>query len=302
MEPQEMNQDALRQELQDHMSAENLSGAAIGKAIGYSGGVISGWLRGTYDGNIDRLCQAVASYLERFKERKLRLFDIPYIETTVSKKVFEIARICHLDSELGVCVGNAGEGKTMAAKEYAKQNTDTILIEADFGYTPIVLFTEIADRLGIESNRNLHLLMESLIQKLSGSGRLVIVDEAEHLPYKALELLRRVYDKAQVGILLIGMPRLIENLRGKSGEYKQLYSRVGVYGKLDPLKQTDVQATVKTAISNAADNLWQSFMKECRSNMRVLVKLLRRSQRIASVNGIEIDEAVVHEAGKTLIV
>lgn len=300
MENQEI--DALRQELQDHMAAENLSGAAIGKAIGYSSGVVSGWLRGSYDGNIDRLCQAVASYLERFRERKLRVFDMPFIETSVSKKVFEIARICHLDNELGVCVSHAGLGKTMAVKEYAKLNTDTILVEADSGYTPIVLFNEIADKLGVENSKNLHILMDSLIQKLAGSGRLIIVDEAEHLPYKALELLRRIYDKAQVGILLVGMPKLIKNMRGNAGEYKQLYSRVGVYGQLDPLKPIDVQNTVAAAISNAAENLWQPFLKECRSNMRVLVKLLRRSQRIASVNGTEINEEIVREAGKTLIV
>ena len=57
-------------------------------------------------------------------------------------------------------------------------------------------------------------MMLDIIDKLKSSGRLIIVDEAEHLPYTSLELLRRIYDKAEVGILLVGMPRLMKNLKG----------------------------------------------------------------------------------------
>jgi DNA transposition AAA+ family ATPase len=72
-----------------------------------------------------------------------------------------------------------------------------------------------------------------IIDKLKSSGRLNIIDEAEPLPYKSLELLRRIYDKAQVGILLVGMPRLIMNLKGEKRQYAQLYSRVGIATRLN---------------------------------------------------------------------
>ena len=51
--------------------------------------------------------------------------------------------------------------------------------------------------------------------------------------------IRRIYDKAQVGILLVGMPRLIMNLKGEKRQYAQLYSRVGIATKLNPLTEED---------------------------------------------------------------
>ncbi|CRL44634.1 hypothetical protein SGGMMB4_01839 [Sodalis glossinidius str. 'morsitans'] len=56
---------------------------------------------------------------------------------------------------------------------------------------------------------------------------LVLVDEAELLPYRALEVLRRIHDSFGVAIVLAGMPRLLLNLKGSRGEYAQLYSIAG---------------------------------------------------------------------------
>ena len=83
-------------------------------------------------------------------------------------------------------------------------------------------------------------MLIDIVNKLKNSGRLIIVDEAENLPYRALELLRRIYDKAKVGILLVGLPKLLTNLKGNKGQYKQLYSRVGVLAELLPIPGNDI--------------------------------------------------------------
>ena len=61
-------------------------------------------------------------------------------------------------------------------------------------------------------------MVSGIVKKLKGSGRMIIIDEAEHLPYKALELLRRVHDKAGMGVLLVGLPRLIHKIMEGRGE------------------------------------------------------------------------------------
>ena len=46
--------------------------------------------------------------------------------------------------------------------------------------------------------------MNEVVNKLNNSGRLLIIDEAENLPYRALEITRRIHDKTAVGVLLVG--------------------------------------------------------------------------------------------------
>lgn len=292
----------LKQELRQIMEERGLSLSAISRALGISSAALSQWLSGTYTGNIAKIDDAVKGFLERLKERlRTPKKSIGFIMTSVAKKVFEVARICHLDSEIGVLYGEAGLGKTEALREYARRNTDVILIEADLGYTAKVLFVELHKKLGMDGRGMIHDLFDDVVLKLKDSGRLIIIDEAEHLPYRALELLRRVHDKAGVGILLVGMPRLISNLRGKKGEYAQLYSRVGVAGRLEALKFQDTQEIVSSVIPSS-NGLWKVYHEVSYGNTRVLAKLILRSIRVAEINNVPINAEIIRETAKMLII
>ena len=84
-----------------------------------------------------------------------------------------------------------------------------MLIEVDPGYTAKVLLEDLCGKLSVNVRGNLHELLEAVINKLQDSGRLIIIDEAELLPYRALEVIRRIHDKTGIGIVLAGMPRPI---------------------------------------------------------------------------------------------
>lgn len=291
----------LKRELKGIMEERGLSLSGLSRALGISTAALSQWFNDSYIGNIAKIDEAVKGFLERQKERGKSSKKIEFALTSIAKKVFEVARICHVDGEIGVIYGNAGIGKTEAVKEYARRNTDVILVEADLGYTAKVLFQELSKKLGMDGRGSIHDLFDDVVMKLKDSGRLIIVDEAEHLPYRALELLRRVYDKAGVGILLVGMPRLIANLRGKKGEYAQLYSRVGVAVKLEELKATDVEAIVGSVIKGS-NGLYKVYYECSKGNTRVLSKLILRSLRVAEINSMAISEEIVRETAKMLIV
>ena len=121
---------------------------------------------------------------------------------------------------------------------------------------------------------------------------MIIVAEAEYLPYKALELLRRIYDKANVGVLLVGMPKLLKNLRGEKGQYTQLYSRVGIVKELKSLTKEDGLAIVSSVIPDTS--IYPQISTYCGSNTRVLTKLLVRALRIAKLNDIEVNEDAIN--------
>jgi len=283
------------------METQDSSQNDLSRALGISAAALSQWMAGKYKGSVAKIEDAVKAFIEREREKtKTPKKSIPFVMTSISKKIFELARVCHLEGEIGVCYGEAGIGKTVTAKEYLSRNSDVIFIEADLGYTAKVLFIEIHKKLGLIGRGLIHEMFDQVVDKLKGSGRLIVIDEAEHLPYRALELLRRVYDKAGVGIVLLGMPRLIHNLRGKRGEYAQLYSRVGLAGKLDQLKMQDTELIVNAM--NLDTKLSSAYHTECHGNTRILSKLLARSIRLARINDCPLNADVIKTAAEMLIV
>jgi DNA transposition AAA+ family ATPase len=258
-------------------------------------------LNNKYKGREDYISTIVRDYLEKQKESSTSLYETDFIMTSVAQMVFEVARLSHRGREICVCYGPSGVGKTEAVKKYARLNQDVILIEADLGQTAKVLFADIHRKLGLDGYGTVHSMFEDSIARLRGSGILIIVDEAEHLPYKALELLRRVYDKAGIGILLVGMPRLISNLRGRRGEYAQLYSRVGAAPRLGTLRADDTRMIVDSLLQSQ-DNVWKAFHEASGGNTRTLSKLILRAKRIAELNNTSITTQVVQETAKMLII
>lgn len=289
----------MRSELKRFMEENSVSSHAVARATGISYTTISLWLNGKYKGKVDKINDAVNNFLLREYERK-DICRTEFIQTKVVDNVFDVAKMCHINSEIGVCIGRAGLGKTVTVREYAKLNTDVILIEADLGYTPKILFGELHKRLGFEGSGNIYSMMLDIVKKLKNSNRLIIVDEAEHLPYKALELLRRIYDKAGVGIMLVGMPRLLDNLRGKTGQFEQLYSRIGVLKEIKPLDLVDIEKIILKTLPDAL-GLSDKFLEESAGNTRVLSKLIVKADKAAKLSDAPIDEEIIQEVSKHLL-
>lgn len=297
-----MEREILVNELADVMANRGFSQNAVARALGISGAALSQWMSGNYKGNQSRINEAVKTFLERDKERsKTPKKVLRFVMTSAARKVFEAANLCHLDGEIGVAVGEAGVGKTFAVKEYVARNSDVVLVEADLGYTAKELFSEIHKKLGGEGTGSLNRMKDEIIDKLRGSGRLIVVDEAEHLPTRALDLLRRINDKAEVGILLVGLKRLLDNLRLKKGDFAYLYTRVGLAVNLAPLQATDIEAIVHDAVPGS-NGLWKTFHEESYGNTRVLSKLIARSLRVMELNNVALTPEIVRESAKMLMI
>lgn len=296
-----MNRDELKQELQKFREEKNVSGNRIAAAIGVSSAVLSQWMKDNYAGDNGRIDELVWGFLEREKEKAaMAKKETRFVKITAAKRIYETLRMAHLEGEIAVVYGEAGAGKTASVRKYAERHKDAILIEADFGYTAKILFRELHKRLGFDGKGTLHDMFEDVRSKLAGTGRLLIIDEAEHLPYRALELVRRLYDKAGIGVALVGMPRLIFNLRGRRGEYAQLYSRVGIACKVDELTEEDAKKIISAYVGDSAD--FGEFFKHSKRNTRHLTKLIYRSERIAKINNKrKIDRGVIKAAAELLL-
>jgi len=289
-------------ELQQVMQENKCTQAAVSRAICYSPASLNQWILGKYRGDVLALEHAVRGFLERNKEKaKKTRIRLKFAMTSAAAKVFDAARMSHLDGEIGVVCGAAGAGKTTAVKEYVARNSDVVFIEADLGYTARDLFRELHKKCGFDGAGNLNKMKDDIIDRLSGSGRLIIIDEAEHLPVRALDLVRRINDKAEVGILFCGLQRFMETLRVRQADFAYLYTRIGFKVSLDSLQEKDVEVIVNEAIPGR-DGLWQIFSEECYGNCRILGKLVARSLRLAELNSVPVTPEIVREAAKMLVI
>ena len=149
----------------------------------------------------------------------------------------------------------------------------------------------------------MHELSEACIAALRDSGRLLMVDEAENLPYRALETLRRIHDKSGIGLVLAGMPRLIINLKGKRGEYQQLYSRVGFALCIgDSLPQSDITDIAVSMLPGAgSQEVSEALFKASHGNARRLFKLVRGVSRHSEISGNAVSAGAVRKFAEMLI-
>ncbi|HOX52675.1 MAG TPA: AAA family ATPase [Fibrobacteria bacterium] len=301
---QNQNPSEVAKALRQHMAETSISQVRVAKAIGMSNSIVSQYLSGTYAGDIDAVENKVKQWLDLEIQRSERPFlaSTEVIPTHAVTEITQALRIAARDRDMVVITGPAGAGKTTTLQAYARQNSSSILIEADHGYTAMALFAELCDCLSLPTKGTLHELLRRVVEKLRDSDRLIIVDEAEHLPYRALELLRRVHDKSRVPLALVGMPRLRKNLQGDHNHYAQLWSRVGFVRSVDLLSPKDEAMFVEARIGKVTDDVLDAIRKGCRHNARVLVKLLRWCAELCRLNESELSLEIVAKASELVTV
>lgn len=295
---------SIHAELNDLMTRKGYSQTQVARAVGKSAAVINQYLQGKYAGDVPSIDELARSFINREAEKeKSQKITARFVPTVTSRKGMEVIRYAHLDGDLNVIFGAAGLGKTMILREYAAQHRDALLIEADPGYTARVVLEKLCNLLGLSKRGNMHELSEACIAALRDSGRLLMVDEAENLPYRALETLRRIHDKSGIGMVLAGMPRLIINLKGKRGEYQQLYSRVGFALCIgDSLPQSDITDIAVSMLPGAGkEDVSEALFKASHGNARRLFKLVRGVSRHSEISGNAVSAGAVRKFAEMLI-
>lgn len=291
------NQSETALALRAFMAATGRAQAAIAKSVGVTASVISAYLAGTYKGDIEGTEEKIRQYLQLEEERRgsaNHATDIvaTSVYTTMTKALATTAR----KFELAVFTGASGIGKTTTLTDYARTHKSAILIEADPGYTATALFSELCHALSLPAKASLHDLMTRVVEKLQGSGRLIIIDEAEQLKPRVLDLIRRVHDKAKVPIALVGLDQLRTNLQGDRMSHTYLWNRCGFVRKVDVLTEEDERAIIRNRLGEVDDQVVEALRAESRRNARILVKLLGWCEDLCRINKIGMDTQVVRQA------
>ena len=261
-----------------------------------------------------------------------------FIITKEHRRFVEFATAVRRHRYIGLCFGPAGVGKTLSARRYAHWDLVQPIIEgwgrdeaetATLGeklartrtvfHTPTVMGTlrdlrdtmanslvmvsacieaQIAREGGTTDRRNRHRMVE-----------LVIIDEAERMQTATLELVRDIFDRTGMGLILIGMPGMERRL----ARYPQFYSRVGFAHHYRPLQGDELTfvltrhwrrlgLTLDDADFTDAQAI-ASIARITGGNFRLLQRLFVQIGRILKINGLTIiSDDVVEAARSTLVI
>lgn len=221
------NEEALAW-VREYMQQKGLSQAEISKKLNLSPATVSGYLSGKYP-NPERVTEKVAELMSMQAQKSLAPQAPEFVETTVTQMVKQAISYAHLRGVVSVAYGDAGVGKTTAVQQYLQENQLAIGIEIIPTYASLTGVNELlADELG-SRERTDRKITKDIISKLKGSGRVIIVDEAQHLTVRAIEHLRSISDSTGIGICFVGNESIYTKLLGThKSEYAQLFSRIGV--------------------------------------------------------------------------
>ena len=298
--------EALQQKLAEFKAKSGMNQTMLARGIGVSPASISMYLNNNYaekGGKYETIEPKIEAFLE-VQESKAQREELVlgFVSTKTTRRISEVMRDAHEAGDTVVIYGQAGLGKTQAVKNYCEKNPAAILIEANPSFTALVLMRKLAAAAKVSTVGSLNDLFESVSDRLRDSGRLIVVDEAENLPLRALEIIRRLHDDTGCGLVLSGMPRLVANLRGKHGELVQLYSRVSVALNLgDSMPDDELEEIARAAMPEADDATIAELVKQSNGNTRRMSKLMCGAVRTANKNGIKMQSGIVKKYSSLII-
>ncbi len=229
----------LQQKLRDYIRECGSQNNAA-KAIGKSTAALSTYLSNTYKGNLENF----ESHLEEvFKNKdaaenlKSAVVDGEYKPTSISEGVYETIRLCHLKGGLAIECGDAGIGKTMACKKYAEDYpTSAIYVTVNPCLVTLNAFLKLLCRVQkITANGRKDEMWMRLSDTFAGERKVLIIDEAQHLPIKTIEAIRAFFDSNPLlGICLVGNIETVTN----TGRSKEAFAQIRNRTKLTEIRHT----------------------------------------------------------------
>lgn len=223
-----MDEQQARESIVNYRDTTGKPQSEIAKELGISAGQLSAFIGGTYK-TPHTVVPKIEALLVKNESRRLAPKAPPFALTSVSKQVMDAIEYCHLQGKIGVIYGDAGIGKTMGINRYCEENPMAISITISPAYATMSGVNDLlSEKVGVRE-KNARRIYSEIVGRLKGSGRVVIIDEAQHLTKKTLEHLRSISDEAGIGICLVGNEEVYSRLKGTGkADFAQIFSRIAI--------------------------------------------------------------------------
>jgi DNA transposition AAA+ family ATPase len=209
-------------------------------------GVSETFLSKYINDNLDRHIpefESVAFDIVRSIRERMSFANSIY-QTSVVRKMGNVLNLIRKTGDFAVLTSKAGNGKTSAVHQFAADNPSCVCINLnattrDAGKVEGLIFraTDHREWRGQTSR------FDFLVQRFKGTGRLLIVDNAQRLTMSGRQLIFDFADDADCPVALVGNPEMIDNIRGND----QQFSRIGIYGNYELEDKELPQASLHVA-------------------------------------------------------
>ena len=229
----------LQNKLRDYIKELGSQNKAS-KALGWSTAYLSTYLSGDFNGNLEKFESAL---MEAFSNKdaaenlKSAVVSSTYKPTSISESVYETIRLCHLKGGLAIECGDAGIGKTMACRRYAENYpSSAIYVTVNPCLVTLNAFLKLLCReLKITAIGRKDDMWMRLSDTFAGERKVLIIDEAQHLPIKTIEAIRAFFDSNPLlGICLVGNIETVTN----TGRSKEAFAQIRNRTKLTEVRHT----------------------------------------------------------------
>jgi DNA transposition AAA+ family ATPase len=243
-----------------------LSDRQIAKKLARSAAQLSQYVNRKFVGDLAEFEKDVENLLRREEDLQFVSDSKSFCSTTAATLMWEVMQFCDERRKMGAVLAPSGTGKTDTCIEYKKQNRPTVYVTAHIkSHTAGAVLKLIAKPLiGTIYRHSLAELLDAVIERLKGSSRLLLIDDAHFLSWEAFEMVRKIHDCGGVGVVYVGQERLYDQMRGtdpKGYLFDQIYSRIAIKRERFQIKKQDVRM-VANSICKGLDKPCIDFLYE----------------------------------------
>ena len=225
---------ATREEFLAEIERLGISQNAAARLIdGVSTSALSGWLRGTYKGDVAAVEEKIGRWLHTQRQARRHSLEAAGLDVhrdlDIADQVASLLGHAQAVGDVVLIHGASGVGKSWSAQHYCRTHSTAFYGEM----TPSVmslngLLGQIGTLVGAGGRHNSAVEAQTaIIDTLRDRGALLCVDEAHHLSARLLDQLRRIRDLSHCGLALIGD----SSVRMTLGRCPQIVGRIG--GRLE---------------------------------------------------------------------
>lgn len=229
------------------------SNSTLGNKLGYSSAVLSQYLSeegNKYKGDISGLEKKISQFLTA-QERK-RVSGVETCPAKVAEEICLAFEHTRNSNSLSVIVAESGNGKTRAIELNAADHPLDILIEiAEWNCSKAGVMSAMWNACPHDGWDRTGPQFPWLVEKMTGSDRHIIFDDAHKLSRDSLGLIASYQEKTKCPISLVGLGILVEKLVGDLTS--QTTSRVGIHWPIKASPKSDRKLLANMIRSIAKD-------------------------------------------------
>lgn len=290
-----INVDEIRQEIADLIQSRGLTQAAVAREADLSSAMLSRFLAGRYEGDNETVAAKLVAWKESRAKRDTASSVLTqshrFVSTSVSEKIRWGLEYAQLAADLVAIIGEPGVGKTETLEAFRRTGSSVWMatMSADTsGQVPML--EELGAAMGLNGSGGAAAMRRQIVGRVRNTNGLIMVDEAQHLDFKAIEALRGIYDAGRIGMVLCGNPKLM----AKIGQLPQVSSRIGKKIILRKPARNDVLAVAEQfGITGKDERNFLVTISQHPGGLRCVVKTIRLASMLADGEQLAVNHMVM---------